>query len=107
MATALLDDPVLTTLRRRLEEMYGPRLARVVLFGSRARGDHHADSDYDVAVFLRTLPDRWAERKRLAHLRVTLLEKTGEFLDMKSYLATEWPDRTPLMGEIRREGRDF
>ena len=56
MATALLDDPVLTTLRRRLEEMYGPRLARVVLFGSRARGDHHADSDYDVAVFLTVLP---------------------------------------------------
>jgi predicted nucleotidyltransferase len=33
--------------------MYGERIERVVLFGSRARGDAHEDSDYDVAVFLR------------------------------------------------------
>ena len=70
MATALLDDPALTMLLRRLKEMCGPRLARAVLFGSRARGDHRADLDRDVAVFLTSLPDRWAERKRLAHLRV-------------------------------------
>jgi predicted nucleotidyltransferase len=36
--------------------MYGERAERVVLFGSRARGDAHRDSDYDVAVFLRTWP---------------------------------------------------
>lgn len=39
MTTTVLDDPALETLRRRLEAIYGDRLARVVLFGSRARGD--------------------------------------------------------------------
>jgi predicted nucleotidyltransferase len=40
----------------------------VVLYGSRARGDAQADSDYDVAVSLRDMPDRMAEMNRLADL---------------------------------------
>jgi predicted nucleotidyltransferase len=51
-------DPVLTRFRAALAELYGPRLHRLVLFASRARGEGRPDSDYDVAVFLTTLPDR-------------------------------------------------
>jgi uncharacterized protein len=35
-----------------LRQRFGDRLAGVYLFGSRARGDHGADSDLDVAVLL-------------------------------------------------------
>jgi predicted nucleotidyltransferase len=31
---------------------YGARLVDIFVFGSRARGDHHADSDIDLAVIL-------------------------------------------------------
>jgi predicted nucleotidyltransferase len=43
-------DPVLIRFRSALDEVYGARVERVVLFGSRARGDARPDSDYDVAV---------------------------------------------------------
>ena len=43
------DNPVLTRFRATLTEIYGDRVERVVLFGSRARGDAQEDSDYDVA----------------------------------------------------------
>ncbi len=49
-------DPVLARLRTALAEAYGDRLWRAVLFGSRARGDAEADSDYDVAVFRARCP---------------------------------------------------
>jgi predicted nucleotidyltransferase len=49
-------DPILTRFRATLDEIYGPRLERVMLYGSRARGDARDDSDYDVAVFLRDMP---------------------------------------------------
>ena len=49
-------DPVLARLRAALD---GDRIERVVLFGSRARGDAGEESDYDVAVFLNDLTDRW------------------------------------------------
>jgi predicted nucleotidyltransferase len=45
-------DPVLRKFRAALDEVYGERIERVVLYGSRARGDARPDSDYDVAVFL-------------------------------------------------------
>lgn len=49
---------ILTKFRAALDEAYGNRIQRVVLFGSRARGDAGEDSDYDVAVFLKDLADR-------------------------------------------------
>src|SRR5436305_264276 len=81
MATEAAHDPVLERLRAALKEMYGDRLERAVLFGSRANGSARSDSDYDVAVFLKTLPDRWTELDRLAKLRVDLLDETDAFVD--------------------------
>jgi predicted nucleotidyltransferase len=107
MAKATADDPVLKKFRTALAEIYGGRLERVVLFGSRARGDAHADSDYDIAVFLNVLPDRWAELKRLADLRVAFLDETGVFFDAKPYPTTAYRDGTPLMYEIRKDGLDL
>ena len=99
-------DPILTRFRAALDELYGARLARVVLFGSRARGDGQPDSDYDVAVFLNAMPDRWAELNRLADLRVTFLDQTGAFFDAKPYPVAAFRAPSPLMHEIRREGLD-
>ncbi len=42
----------LNGFRDLLARCYGKRLRGVVLFGSRARGDHRPDSDADVAVFI-------------------------------------------------------
>ena len=66
MPPTLAADPILKRFRATLDEIYGDRLERVVLFGSRARGDAETAADYDVAVFLRDMPDRWRELDRLA-----------------------------------------
>lgn len=49
-----------------LERELPGQVARVVLFGSRARGDSRPDSDYDVAVFVRGSADRRAVRAKLS-----------------------------------------
>jgi predicted nucleotidyltransferase len=100
-------DPILTQFREALNEIYGDRIDRVVLFGSRARGDERPDSDYDIAVFLKSLANRWAELHRLADLRVSFLDETGAYFDAKPYPATAYRERTPLMHEIREEGLDL
>ena len=107
MTSKIAGDPTLSRFRAALEEMYGDQIERVVLFGSRARDQSHAESDYDVAVFLKELPDRWAEFNRLADLRVKLIDDTGAFFDVLPYPAAAYTDRSPLMREIRREGRDL
>jgi uncharacterized protein len=107
MGATIADDPVLHLVRQALEAMYGDEIERVVLFGSRARRDARDDSDYNVAVFLRSLPDRWAELDRLAALRVRLSDDTGAFLDAKPYPADAYRERTALMHEIRQYGIDL
>jgi predicted nucleotidyltransferase len=100
-------DRILAQFRAALVDIYGDRLDRVVLFGSRARGDEREDSDYDIAVFLKSLSDRWAELDRLARLRVSFIDDTGAFFDAKPYSCAAYQERSPLMHEIREEGRDL
>ena len=100
-------DSVLEQFRAALDAAYGLRVERVVLYGSRARGDATPDSDYDVAVFLENLTDRWEEFARLATIEVDLIEKTGAVVHAVPYEAGSWRERTPLMHEIRRDGVDL
>jgi uncharacterized protein len=107
MALKASKDSVLDSIRSALRTMYGDRLDRVVLFGSHARGEARPDSDYDVAVFLKSLPDRWAELDRLAKLRVDLLDAKDVFFDAKPYPAEAYHERSALMREIRRDGLEL
>jgi uncharacterized protein len=107
MDSTIKDDPVLLRFRAALAEAYGDRIERVVLYGSRARGDARVDSDYDIAVFLHDMPDRMAEMERLADLSTAILEETGEFVHAMPYRAGFYNDeRMPLMHEIRADGID-
>ncbi|HJU14922.1 MAG TPA: nucleotidyltransferase domain-containing protein [Stellaceae bacterium] len=102
------DDPILTRFRAAVTEIYGDRVERVVLFGSRARGDAREDSDYDVAVFLRDYaPGTTTELYRLADLSSAILDDTGQFIHAMPYRAGSYNERTPLMHEIRAEGIDL
>ena len=97
------DDPVLQRFKAALQEIYGSRIERVVLFGSRAsaaRGD---------SITMSPCSSRFADvwgRFRLADLRVDFLDATGAFFDAKPYSIAGYRDRTPLMSEIRRDGVD-
>ena len=108
MAAKPPNDPVLDRFRTAVTQIYGDRLERVVLFGSRARGDAQPDSDYDVAVFLHDMPDRFAEMNRLADVAPGILYSEGRFIHAMPYKADAYNDaRMPLMHEIRAEGIDL
>jgi predicted nucleotidyltransferase len=66
-------DPALTRFRAEVGEAYGDRLERVVLFGSRARGDHRRDSDYDITVFTKSPRDLWDGLGTLSEITTSIL----------------------------------
>ena len=107
MATQVLDDPVLVRFRRAVDATFGDRVERVVLFGSRARGDADEASDYDIAVFLRGFTERWPEVDRLVEIETDLLYEIGAFVHALPFGAGAWVERSPLMAALRRDGVDL
>ncbi len=107
MSLSVAVDPVLVRLRQALDEVYGDRLDRVVLFGSRARGDAHPDSDYDIAVFLNQPGELWDELGKLSHITTGILIETGAVISAKPFPASAYRERSPLMHEIRDDGLDL
>jgi predicted nucleotidyltransferase len=100
-------DPILARFTAAVLEEYGNKVERVVLYGSRARGDARPDSDYDVAVFLRSGFDLGRDLFKLADLGTVLLEDTGALIHAMPFPAGSYAERTPLMHEIRRSGIDL
>jgi antitoxin ChpS len=66
-------------------------VTQLVLFGSRARGDYHADSDTDVAVILRGEPGDFVETKlKMAGMAYGVLLETGVRIQPFPIWETEW-----------------
>jgi predicted nucleotidyltransferase len=103
----MMHDPVLSRFRAAIAGAYGDRVERIVLFGSRARGDERPDSDYDIAVFLHDLPDCAREMNRLADIGTEILYDIGGVINALPYRAGAYRERTPLMQGIRRDGIDL
>ncbi|MBU1706301.1 nucleotidyltransferase domain-containing protein [bacterium] len=96
---------ILKELRQRLEALYGERLERLVLFGSRARGEAEEDSDIDVLVVLKGAVDLGTEVHQAGRIFSDLSLKHNTvispvFVSSKRYETGQ----SPLLLNVRREG---
>jgi predicted nucleotidyltransferase len=107
MSPAAVADPILKRFRAVLDELYGDRAERVVLFGSRARGDEREDSDYDIAVFIKDPGPLADELHRLADVSTDILLDTGAVISAKPFYAGAYRERTGFMHDLRRDGIDL
>lgn len=101
---ATADDPVLRAAVAAVRAHYGDRVERIVLFGSRARGDQGPESDYDVAVFLKDLKHGFSEMQALSDIRWRLLEETGQAVQFVPLSRTDRKGTALLQYDIEQEG---
>jgi uncharacterized protein len=107
MNRQLSTDPVLGRFRKAVIETYGDRLERAVLYGSRARGEHQPDSDYDIAVFIKN-PGGFAEEStHLAEVTTEILFDTGAVISATPFPAGAYRERSGFMHELRKDGLDL
>jgi predicted nucleotidyltransferase len=96
---------ILTELRHFIESLYGPKLVRLVLYGSQARGDAEPGSDIDVLVLLRGPVDPDREADRCSDFTAELSLRFNQvvsciFMDEADFLHRQGP----LLRNIRKEG---
>lgn len=80
----------------------GDQIARVVLFGSRARGDHGDESDIDLLIVTRNGKDDVERRVDTLHERDTFVISALVY-SAQDYQHSQWL-QDPLYVEIRRDG---
>jgi predicted nucleotidyltransferase len=97
--------PILAELRRRLEALYGPRLVKMILYGSQARGDAAPGSDIDILVVLRGLvrPDK--EITRTGETVADLSLRFNKVISCAFMDEVRFTERNgPFLRNVRREG---
>jgi predicted nucleotidyltransferase len=95
---------VLSKIKSLVKEI--DREADVILYGSRARGDEHPDSDWDILILVNSKTDLDYERVFRHRLYEIELE-IGEAFSISVYNKNEWKSKfwmTPLFQNIAREG---
>ncbi len=96
---------LLTELRHGLIELYGPRLARLILYGSQARGDAEPGSDIDVMVVLAGKVKVGDEIRRTGELVASISLQYDELIS-RIFVSVEQFDNedSPLLINVRKEG---
>ena len=98
--------PDLTLIRefkRRAETALPGRVVRVLLYGSRARGDARPDSDWDVAVLL-TGPPSPQDRRALSDIGFDLMMESGQHLQPVAVDASRSIDESSFLKNLIEDG---
>ena len=93
---------VLLRFREELAARLGDRLSEVILFGSRARGEGHGDSDLDVLVAVRELGRQ--ERRALLDIATDLLTETGLVISPTIVDPVRFDRTTAFATHVARDG---
>lgn len=102
----LIIEQIAKEYKRQLHKLYGNELVEVILFGSYARGDYHAESDLDFAVVLKNSATRPSkEISKISAVASKLELKYG--LMLSSLPVSLNKKQTSMQGvyqDIRKEG---
>ena len=99
------DRNIIRQIRQKINEL--DSTAEVILYGSRARGDHNKESDWDILILLNQKHvDKFIEQKFRHHLFDIEIE-IGEPISVFVHSKKDWEGKysvTPLFKSIKQEG---
>ena len=93
--------------KERLNDVYGDKLAGIILYGSAARNEQDQESDIDMLVLLKDIENYWDEVHRIGEITFEI----NDYFDYKIFISVvpesvkEFQNKkTPLFLNIKREG---
>lgn len=101
----MMDDPVLQEFLEKINPLR-KHITRVILFGSRARGEHRTDSDYDLLIVVPRKDDHLIDGLYEGVMDVLLAH--GRLISLKVFPDEEFERltqlQTPFMQRVKAEG---
>lgn len=99
-----INDSVLNEYLQCLKERFGQHLIKVILYGSRARGDFHKTSDYDLIIILDKITKNTYDL--LDEISGEFLYKYGVIFTAMLFTDKEYKRQTydPLLMNVKKEG---
>jgi len=95
-------EQILADLKKRIEKIAGDNLIKMVLYGSRARGDYDDESDTDIAIIVRGL-----SRELKHHILSGVADIEFDYLQSLSTLIMSEEDFFLLVNRERRIALDI
>jgi len=95
---------IINLIRQKVNEI--DNTSEVILYGSRARGDEHPDSDWDILILVSSKSDLDYERV-FRHSMYDIELELGEAISILVYNKNEWESKywmTPLYQNVAKEG---
>jgi predicted nucleotidyltransferase len=96
--------PILKEIKKGLLQIYGDQVDRILLYGSRARGDERPDSDIDILVVLKD-DFNYSEILRLSSDFAASLSLENDVVISRAFVSKEQFEnrQTPFLMNVRRE----
>lgn len=96
--------PILKKLKKGLIQIYGDQVDRILLYGSRARGDERPDSDIDILVVLKD-DFNYSEMLRLSSELAASLSLENDVVISRAFVSKQQFEnrKTPFLMNVRRE----
>jgi predicted nucleotidyltransferase len=100
--------PRIKDLEKRIRQLLHQKApgAKVILFGSYARGDAQEDSDIDLLILLKQSKIKQSDFDKIAYPLIELGWKQGVYVSPKLYTFDQWQKRsfTPFYKNVEAEG---
>lgn len=98
-------EKIITEFHQALENLYGDKLIKLVLYGSQARGEATEDSDIDIMVVLKSPVSPGDEIFYMGEVKNQINLKYDQFISVFPISEEDFfRKNTPLLDNVRREG---
>jgi len=100
-----IEKRALKELVQKINELYGNNLVKIMLYGSKARGDANEYSDIDVLIILKNFNNKYCEIKKILNI-TREINYIYEILISPSVITEEHyiMSKMPVIFNIRKDG---